>query len=274
MAIIITEQQLKILEPYAYENYITELVEHCNECYPHLRTTMGEENLRQVLRDAVEKAEESGFTQKGSVQFYIDLLIVFGWDFETDPQYPWIKESIQSDQGKSQIRVSTELFYEVDKYLDAISGKDSEYLFDAAKKLELLTIDNLPVTKNNFIQDMLVVLQDSYPQKYQSTEKDQRIKLIEQGIKKSKNDYQFEQPNHIGLVVILMFLLGHEFDHDPFYKWVSLEKSNQYIEGTLVMDQQETIARKLESRAKIWLAAAVENKKNQLADNNKEKGVV
>ena len=62
MTITITEQQLKILKPYTYENYISELIEHCDKFFPHLNPTIGEENLLQVLRDAVEKAKKSGFT--------------------------------------------------------------------------------------------------------------------------------------------------------------------------------------------------------------------
>ena len=68
----------------------------------------------------------------------------------------------------------------------------------------------------------------------------------------------------ISIVFILMFYFGHTFDHDPFYQWAAIEKSNQYIEGTLVMDQQETIAKKLEHSVKKWMEAAMQNEKTRL----------
>jgi hypothetical protein len=259
MAITITEQQIKILEPYAYENYISELVEHCNKKYPHLQKTIGEEKLRATLNQGVEKASQSGFTQRGPVRFYIELLIIFGWSFETDPQYSWIQESLQKNHNQSQIDISMKLYGEVDKFLDSIYGENKINLFFVGNKLEQLTLDNAKVSRNHFTQDMLALLQETYPQKYQFTEKGQLIKLVEEGIYKSRTDYQFDQANHIALIIILMFYFGHTFDHDPFYQWAAIEKSNQYIEGTLVTNHQEVIAKKLESRSKIWLSAAIQN---------------
>ena len=259
MAITITDQQLKILEPYAYENYITELVEHCDKKFPHLRKTMGEEKLRQTLRQSVEKAKKNGFTQRGPVRFYIEMLIIFGWDFESDPQYPWIKESLQNNQDLSNFDASMELYREVDKYLDNIYGENNKHLVAVADKLQQLTLDNAKVTEKHFMQDILTLLEEIYPQKYHLAEREQLKKLVEKGIQKSRNDYQFEQLNHIGLVILLMFSFGHEFDHNPFYQWATVEKSNRYKEGTLIIDYQEKVARKLESRSKIWLSAAMKS---------------
>ncbi len=259
MAITITEQQLKALEPYAYENYITELMAHCDEKFPHLRKTMGEEKLRQTIQQCIEKAKQSGFTQRGPIWFYAEMFIIFGWEFETDPQYPWIKETLQRNQHLSQLDSSSELFNATHLYLNNIYGENNKHLISVANKLEQLTLDNIHINKNRFIQDMLVILHDIYPQKCRFTEKESLTKLIEKGIQKSNVDYQFEQPNHIALIIILMFSFGHEFDHNPFYGWAAIEKSNQYKEGTLMTNHQEKVARKLQNRAKIWLSAAMKN---------------
>ena len=64
MAIKIKETQLQKLEPYALENYINELMVHCDESYPHLRKTMGESNLMKVILAVYVKAREEEALQE------------------------------------------------------------------------------------------------------------------------------------------------------------------------------------------------------------------
>ncbi|CDH28498.1 hypothetical protein XBJ2_1860001 [Xenorhabdus bovienii str. Jollieti] len=57
---------------------------------------MGKEGLSTALTNAVEKAKNDGFDQRGPVQFYIDMYILFGTEFQTDPQYAWVKELLDN----------------------------------------------------------------------------------------------------------------------------------------------------------------------------------
>ena len=218
MAITLTEQQFNQLKPYAYENYINELVTHCDQHYPYFKAMLGEEKLTQIIYQGVEKAKLTGFTQRGAVQLYIDLLIILGWSFETDPQYYWLQETLQTVGYQPQINTATTLYQQVNTYLDTVSGKNGEYLFVANEKIAQLSLETINVRQNHFMQDMLDLLQVCHVQKYQLTDQDQLVLLIQNGIKKSKIDYQLQQPESIALMVVLMFLIGHKFDHDPFYQ--------------------------------------------------------
>lgn len=272
MAIKIKEKQLKKLEPYALDNYISELVVHCDECYPYLRKTMEESRLRQVLKDCVEKAEQSGFTQRGPVQFYIDMMIAFGAGFETDPQYPWIQKALADNKHLSQIEQSSRLHRLTSDYFDQILGPQSQHFFEAAEKIEQLNVEELHVYKTGFSSYMLKIMQECYPQKYETSGAPALAVLIEQAEQKALQSYGIDQARPTGVIVLLMYLLGHQFDHDPFYSWARLEKTSSYVDYTLVVDNAMVMARKLASRGKIWLRAAVENEKAFLSQQDSGQG--
>ena len=270
MAIKITEAQLEKLAPYVLENYISGLVAHCDECYPHLRKTMGEEKLRQVLKGCVDKAGQSGFTQREPVQFYIDMMIAFGTGFEADPQYLWIQKALAQSRHLSQIERSFELYHSVKDYFNQILGVQSQYFFDAAQRVQAMDIDQLPVYKTGFESYMHKILQECYPQKYDTSGTQAMTALIQAGEQKAEQSYGFTQARPAAVVVMMMFLLGHQFDHDPFYDWARLEKTSSYVDYTLIVDDQTFTANKLVSRGKIWLTGAVESEKAFLQEQEKQ----
>ncbi|MBC8951484.1 hypothetical protein [Xenorhabdus sp. PB62.4] len=101
---------------------------HCNESYPYLDIKLGKDGSRKALEDAVEKAKNEGFDQRGAVQFYIDLLILFGTEFQTDPQYTWIKTILDNHSYLGQLEKTSLLYYEVTRYLNEVHGEQDEHL--------------------------------------------------------------------------------------------------------------------------------------------------
>lgn len=258
MPITITDQQLKKLEPTTFENYISELVDHCDKSFPHLRQTMGNEGLEQVLRQSVNKANEQGFTQRGPVKFYIDLLIAFGYGFDTDPQYYWIQNILRKNEHLSQIELSTILYKQIKRYSEFTSGEDSQFLYKVAERLDSLSIHNIKVNKNSFLDDIQYLLEYIYPEKYQLIGSEAVEQLIFESINKANNEYQFTQVNYVSLLTVLMFILGHQFDSDPFCAWAAKEKTIRLTNNNVAINS-EVVVNRLEKRAKIWLTATLKN---------------
>ena len=44
--------------------------------------------MRREIRFGLERAGSYGFTIRGPVRFYIELMVRLGCDFDTDPPYP------------------------------------------------------------------------------------------------------------------------------------------------------------------------------------------
>ncbi len=156
------------------------------------------------------------------------------------------------------------------RYSDFISGENDQYAYAAAEKLLQLSINNVTFHHNTFTKDMLSMLENIYPEKYELSGQESIKELIDTGIKKAQSPYQFRHCNHIALIIILMFFFGHDFDHDPFYNWASMEQTSKYIDGTLVEDNSEVLANKLEKRAKIWLVATIKNEEQMQNNRNNQ----
>ncbi|MCY1013798.1 hypothetical protein OV079_51395 [Nannocystis pusilla] len=54
---------------------------------PPLFKTLGEEPMLVVVRTGMAAAERHGFNLRGPVRMYLELMLLFGSRFDTDPQY-------------------------------------------------------------------------------------------------------------------------------------------------------------------------------------------
>lgn len=261
MVIKIKDSQLQALESHALEGFVHELVAHCYQHFPHIQRTVEENVLRKVLADCIEKAEQIGFTQRGPVKFYLDMLIVYGVGFETDPQYPWVRDILEKTAHLPQMDRALALHQKSDEYLDLVSGPQNRFMFEVAERLEQIELENANIYKTGFSSYMHTLLKEFYPQKYEHTGEAAISMLIEQGEQKAQEVYGFDQARPAGLIVVLMYLLGHQVDKDPFYVWASPEKTSRYDGYTLIVDDQGGAAKRLERRARVWMEASVRRAK-------------
>ena len=247
----LNQQNIEAFENHALLNYIDELVEHCHEFAHNLAVALGEKRLKTALQFGVNKADAQGFNQRGTTRFYIDMMILFGSGFDNDPQFPWAKGTLQG--VADQTEKADALHVHSTKYFDEVYGKDNQHRLAAMAKLEKLTLDNFKINAKTFSSDMLTLMEEVYPQKFKATGEEQLRELIRAGIKKGQNEYGLTQPNYIGLMVVMMFMLGHQYDANPFHPWVS----KQAVKGQF--DNEHYIAHRLEDRAHTWVSAVLKN---------------
>jgi hypothetical protein len=217
---LLTSEKQAAFENQALLNYIDELVEHCHEFAPNLATALGEKRLKTALQLGIKKAETQGFTQRGTVRFYIDMMILFGGGFDNDPQFPWVASTLKQDFPE-QMDKADKLHAQSLEYFNEVHGKENQYRLVAISKLEKLNLDNLEINAKTFSTDILALMGEVYPQKFKVTSQEHLRELIGAGIRKGQNEYELTQPNYIALIVIMMFMLGHRYDANPFHPWVS-----------------------------------------------------
>lgn len=80
------------------------LLEHVNQFFPDHCAAVGPEQLREVVLSGVQAAKNYGLTEAPDVCQYIDLMFIFGRDFDTNPDFPWAKQILtdESLQDASQ----------------------------------------------------------------------------------------------------------------------------------------------------------------------------
>src|SRR5262249_1610883 len=94
--LVIRAEQMKVFEQLAADRFAGELIEHCRGFSPSLCKTLSNGQLAVAIDQGFRAAAKYGFTQRGPVRLYIDMMIVLGAGFDTDPQYPWAGEMLTS----------------------------------------------------------------------------------------------------------------------------------------------------------------------------------
>ncbi|PHM22082.1 hypothetical protein [Xenorhabdus ehlersii] len=227
MTIEINEDQWNMLKKHSFNSFIDELVVHCNESYPYLKIKLGEDKLRTALENAIEKSKNDGFDQRGTVQFYIDMLILFGTEFQTDPQYVWIKTILDNHSCLGQLERTSLLYHEIIRYFNEVHGEQDEYLKTSIFKFQNINIERLNVQWNTYESNVDSLLNSLFPQKYRYIKQDNINKSIQFGVEKS-NQYGIKNANYSAFLTLTMFLLGHQFDQDIFFPHFNERLLKQY----------------------------------------------
>jgi len=94
----IKSDQLKILEQAAFQDFEERMVLHIREFFPDNFDAMGEADSRLLIQHGIEQAALYGFVSKQDVCKFIDLMVCFGAEFDTDVNEPWAK-AILSDNS-------------------------------------------------------------------------------------------------------------------------------------------------------------------------------
>lgn len=216
MAIKITNDQLKKLDDQAFELYISELIEHCELCYPKLVDYITPTELRVILANEVKKIKQQGVNQRASVRFQIDLKIIFGAGFKTDPQYEWIRKWLEQNAHYSQLEQADFLFYDCVDYLQTVYGENNINKYRTESQLEHFDLKSYTLTKENFDRDILAILKDLYPKKAELAGDNALKNLITQSKLTASTQFSCKYIDQYAYFIIMSYLYGHQFYNDPF----------------------------------------------------------
>ncbi len=86
--------QMAAFREAASRSFENEMVEHGKKFVPLLSEEIGEDQLRLAVRRTIERSDYYGFTLKGPIRLCVELMFLFGSDFDTDPQYSEMLSSL------------------------------------------------------------------------------------------------------------------------------------------------------------------------------------
>lgn len=81
---IINPDQLKIFEQAAIQDFENMMMLHMREFFPDHYEGLGEENSRLLVQHGIKQGALYGFISKCDVCKFIDLMLCFGVEFDTD----------------------------------------------------------------------------------------------------------------------------------------------------------------------------------------------
>jgi hypothetical protein len=103
---------LRAFEQAALEQFEDRMAAHVREEFPEEWEGLGEATVRQHIGHGLAKAESYGITAEQDVCLYIDLVILLGPNFDTDPTMPWAR-AILRDPGRPDPSARMEHLYDV-----------------------------------------------------------------------------------------------------------------------------------------------------------------
>lgn len=217
--IVIRTEQMNVFKKTALLSFEDEMVEHLAKFSPPLYKVVGEEQMRKVIQLGMSQVAKYGFTYRGPIRLYLELMLLFGSYFDTDPQYPWAAEIFINQESGAQMQRAKFLYEKALDYQEKVVGPDDGYLLEALKKNILFLRHPLSVTPENYLQDILKEIAQIYPQKTSYVGIKGLEAIIRKGIEGAQRQ-RLGSMRGMTVVIILMFVLGHGCGGDPIYSWI------------------------------------------------------
>lgn len=244
--LVIRESQMKTFEKAAQRAFEDEMVAHLAEFSPPLFKVIGEAQMRKTVRFGIDRADSHGFTFRGPIRLYLELMLLFGSYFDTDPQYPWAAETLTNQDSGPQMQRAEQLYERTLDYREKVAGPDDAYTLRALRNISILARQPLELSSDDFFPAMRREIARVYPQKAAYVGDEGIEVLIRKGIDGARRQ-RFSTIRGVTLVIVLMLAFGHGCGADPLYPWIAKTLRDE------VITDPDARAQHLEKKALIWL---------------------
>jgi TPR repeat protein len=218
--LIIRKAKIESLREMAMGAFREEMLVHLGEYSPRLSKGLGEASMREVVRVGIDRARGYGFSFRGPVRLYLELMLSFGSHFDTDPQYRWAGEILADADEGSQMERAEALYEKAVEYWEQVVGPDDAYLLAARKNMVSFVQHPLLFAWNDFVTSMLEGIAYVYPQKAAYIGNQALEALIREAIGCAER-HRLPTDQGWSLIVALMLAFGHGCDKDLLCPWIA-----------------------------------------------------
>lgn len=108
MVFMLRREHVTALDRYMAESFEARAIAHLRRCFPEVVGEASDEQMRELVAFGIERARSYGIDIERDVLRYIDLMCMFGVDFDRDPAHPWAAR-VLNDPGTegSTLRTNT-----------------------------------------------------------------------------------------------------------------------------------------------------------------------
>jgi hypothetical protein len=219
--LVIRREQMDAFREASLRSFEDAMVRHLFAFAPSHSSGIGEDNVRRVVRLGLERASAYGFTNRGPVRFYLELMFQFGSYFDTDPQMPErATESLRIGTTDDQMPRADRLFGQLQDYQRAVVGPGNAYARRAVEKFRQAAAGPLPFTEETLTDGLLALMREIYPERYDYVGPAALKSVIDKGTGIA-HAWSLTPVRGVALCTLLMFELGHGCFEDPLYPWIS-----------------------------------------------------
>lgn len=244
--LVIRKEQIDILADGRKKAFEDEMVAHLAEFSPPLFKVIKEDQMRKVVKHGLEMSEKYGFTLRGPIRLYLEMMLLFGSHFDTDPQYPWAAEILFDRHSVSEMQRAEWLFEKISEYQEKVSGPGGVNTKKALEKLAERGKQPLEMPTKDFAYALRHDLTHTFPEKAEYIGQKQLNALIRKG-RSVARQFGLHGTEGDTLMTVLCYAFGHGCADDLLYPWIG----NTLRDEKIVSPEART--ERLKKKAMTWL---------------------
>ena len=252
---VIRTSQFETLSNQTAAAFEQEMRDHLFDFAPEHCKVIEEAGVREVIRLGMKRAGAYGFTNRGPIRLYLELMFMFGSEFATDPQHPWAAPFLQETMPGDQMQRAQGLYDATQKYLERVAGPNHHFSAVALRKtreeISQASAAQLKIPPQEMRPRLKSVLQRIYPEKSNYLEDRGLEQVIDIGFERAQEN-KVQHVRGIALFTFLVFALGHGICDDPLFPWI-----RRVLSDPLLVTPEDVAAR-LESKAVVYLDRVIE----------------
>lgn len=192
--------------------------EHLRSQLPALTATATPEQLAQAAAAGVQSARGHGFNRRPQVYFMVQLSSALGSHFDTDPQYEWLRPLLDNEAGLPATHRSRVMGWHLDAFRARAYGSHPAMVRMALARLVALDQQALARVGESLDSEGLCLLSALFPRRLDYMDRDATYHLLNA----ARRGAAMHGGGHTaaGLLLLLMFLFGHQVLHDPLRLWL------------------------------------------------------
>jgi hypothetical protein len=106
----IRKEQMAAFGPLGKKAFENRIVAHLKKIFPQQSEELGNEKMRETIRYGTQRAAAYSIVAERDVCRYIDLMILYGRDFDRDPNHAWAQSVLQNQAIRSPSSKVVRLF--------------------------------------------------------------------------------------------------------------------------------------------------------------------
>lgn len=215
----IRKEQVRVFETVRFPLFEQKMIAHISNYFEGLATILGKKGLSELIQHGYECSKKYGLLTAYEVCLYIDLMIMLGHAFDTDPQIPWTNEILINREIPNPTQRIELLYKRALGFIEMTMGRDQFLAIDQFKKMIGFSFEDL-TGKISVSENLSKLLFNFWPAKFEIINAYSFKELIQEG-RFLAAKYGFTTEINISYYLVLMFLLGHRFDNDLQYPWLT-----------------------------------------------------
>ncbi len=247
--LVIRAEQIYKFEDAAMRAFEDEMTLHAARFSPALYSVIGEAQLRVAVIQVLRKASVHGFTLKGPMRLFVELMLMCGSSFDCDPQYEAITEALKG-RGMEMSRAEN-MRIAHHEYLVEVAGTNNTNINNALFRLAEFAGNFEENDDKGFEDRLLYELKAGFPERARYCGEQALRDMIRKG-RSDAVSFGLPSMRSQALLVILNSAFGHGCASDPLYPWIS-----QTLTDKRIADPKAR-ADRLERKAMTWLHHVLE----------------